>query len=182
MMAQKKIKPITQKLNLRNMKKNQMICTLIQDDFDRIVFCQKNEHNEIIGLNYHQGIDKILWEFATPCPALTDIYNRLDDKGLYSTEEEVINMSIELYNQAFLWQKEYRQIPLEQRKLIQKALDFYVEQSNKFNSVPTDTEAYELFDMTQLSNLMQYGVYLGLSEEDKGNFTRRHKDLPSYVA
>jgi len=165
------------------MKKNQMICTLIQDDFDRIVFCQRNEHNEIIGLNYHQGIDKILWDFATPCQALTDIYNRLDDKGLYSTEEEVINMSIELYNQAFIFQDEFRQIPSDQCKLIQKALDFYVEQSKKFNSVPTDTEAYEMFDMTQLSALMNYSVNFKLSADDQGLFTRRHGiDLPSYVA
>ena len=159
-----------------------MICTLIQEEFDRIVFCQRNENNEIIGLNCHQGIDSILWEFATPSSALTDIYNRLDDKGVYSTEEEVINMSIELYNQAFIFQNDLRPIPLEQRKLIQKALKFYVEQSTKFNSVPTDTEAYELFDMNQLSALMSYGVTINLSEHDKRYFTSTHGiDLPSYA-
>lgn len=164
------------------MKKNKTINVLVQEDFDRIVFCTRDENHDIVGINFHQGCERENWDFASPCPALTDIYERLKEKGTYSLEEEVINKSIEMFNQAFIFQDEFHPIPLDQSKLIQKALDFYVEASRKLNSVPTETEEYEYFDMQQLSALMRYSVNIKLTDDDKKNFTRIHgMDLPSYV-
>ena len=45
-------------------------------------------------------------------------------------------------------------LPKGQRDIIIKALQFYGECYNRFNQVPTDTEAYEMFDIRTLVGLM----------------------------
>ena len=152
-----------------------------QQDFDRYIFATYS-NMEIVGLNFHQGCDEILWDFKTPCPALTDIYKRLFNKRHISSEEERINKAIELYEEAFIFQNEQMYtIPSSQLALIQKALKYYVEQSNKFNSLPTESEAYELFDMNQLRMMMNYEISITISEEDKNNFAFKHGvDFPIY--
>lgn len=152
-----------------------------QQDFDRYVFATY-DNGEIVGLNFHQGCDKILWDYKTPCPAVTDIYERLLDKRHISSEEERINKAIELYTQAFIFQDEYSHtIPSSQLALIQKALKYYVEQYEKFNNCPTDTEAYEIFDMNQLRAMMNYPINITISKEDKNTFAFKHgMDFPQY--
>jgi hypothetical protein len=59
-------------------------------------------NDEIVGLNFHQGIDKILYDFAPPCPALTDIYERLNSKNEIKNDIDRINKAIELYNEAYI--------------------------------------------------------------------------------
>ena len=50
---------------------------LEQTDYDRYLFLTF-ENDEIVGLNFHQGIgDPLDYYFATPCPHLTEIYRRL---------------------------------------------------------------------------------------------------------
>lgn len=73
-------------------------------------------------------------------------------------------------------------IPLGQTALIQKALNYYIEQSSRFNKVPTDTEAYELLDMSQLSAMMNYPISISISEDDKDRFATQHGvDFPTYI-
>lgn len=152
-----------------------------QKDFDRYVFATYN-NNEIVGLNFHQGLDEILWDFKTPCPALTDIYIRLNNKRHINSEDDRINKAISLFEEAFIFQDEYKtNIPSTQLDLIKKALNFYVEQMNRFNSSPTDTEHYEMFDMNQLSAMMNYQVSISISENDKDNFASKNgMDFPIY--
>ena len=152
-----------------------------QEDFDRYVFATYNK-NQIIGLNFHQGLDEILWDYKTPCKALSDIYERLNDKNHINSEEDRINKAISLYEKAFVFQDEYKtNIPSGQLALIQKALNYYVEQYNKFNCSPNNAEAYEIFDMNQLSVMMNYQVSISISESDKDNFASNHgMDFPKY--
>jgi len=153
-----------------------------QQDYDRYVFATYH-NNEIVGLNFHQGCDEILWDYKTPCLALTDIYNRLNSRRYIHSEEGLINKAIDLYIDAFIIQDEHSyNIPSPQLALIQKALKYYVEQSAKFNSCPTDTEAYELFDMNQLSAMMNYQVSIAISDKDRDTFATRHGvDFPIYI-
>jgi hypothetical protein len=73
-------------------------------------------------------------------------------------------------------------LPKEQAKIIKKALDFYVETSKKLNEVPTDTENYELYDMEQLSAMMNYEVSVSLSTRDYINFESKHGiNFPTYI-
>ena len=167
-----------------NLKLNTMETTLKvikQQDYDRYVFATY-DNDEITGLNFHQGCDEIMWDYKSPCPALTDIFRRLTDKSHIDSEEERINKAIDLFVNAFIFQDEYtHNIPSPQLALIQKALKYYVEQYNKFNSCPTDTEAYEIFDMNQLSAMMNYQISITISEEDKDNFAIKNKmDFPQY--
>jgi hypothetical protein len=152
-----------------------------QEEFDRYVFAIYSD-GTIVGLNFHQGCDEILWEYKTPSESLTDIYNRLVSKHHSSSEEDRINKAIELYTEAFIFQDEYSHtIPSSQLALIQKALKYYVEQSERFNSCPIGTEAYEIFDMNQLRGMMNYPISITISEEDKNTFASRHgMDFPEY--
>jgi len=73
-------------------------------------------------------------------------------------------------------------IPSGQTAIIQKALKYYVEQSAKFNSSPTDDEAYEIFDMGQLSAMMNYPISITISDKDRDTFATRHGvDFPTYI-
>ena len=87
--------------------KNVILEVLEQKDFDRYVFITYKD-NEIVGLNFHQGIGEIFYnDFAVPCIYLTEIFNRLSHK--YSQHkplsiEEKINKSINLFIAAFIIQ------------------------------------------------------------------------------
>jgi len=149
-----------------------------QEDYDRYVFATY-EKNQIIGLNFHQGLDEILWDYAKPCPSLTNIYERLADKNYIDSEEKRINKAIELFTNAFIFQNdEPYTIQKEQRELIKKALDYYIATSEKFNQHPTQDEAYEIFDMMQLSPMMNYPIYVVISEEEKNAFSKHGIDFP----
>jgi len=153
-----------------------------QEEYDRYVFVTYS-NKEVIGLNFHQGLDEIMWDYKIPCKSLTDIYERLWHKKYIHSEEDRINKAIDLYMEAYVFQDEYRTyIPSDQLALIQKALNYYVEQSKKFNSLPTDMEEYEIFDMNQLCAMMNYQISITIDESDKKKFTANHGiDFPEYL-
>ena len=77
-----------------------------QSDFDRYVFITYL-NDEILGLNFHQGVEEIDSDFFVPCPHLTEIYKRLikhksSDNDL--TQDETISKAIRLYVDAFILQ------------------------------------------------------------------------------
>jgi len=151
-----------------------------QERFDRYVFLTYSD-NKIIGLNYHQGIDKILYDWATPCPALTDIFERYAEKYTDLNWQDTVNDSIYLYEQAFLWQQTNIILPNSQKKIIQKALKYYLKQYKTFNQIPTDTEEYEMFDLMTLKALFNYDVEIKLNKNEAENFTQMNGiDLPNY--
>ena len=151
-----------------------------QERFDRYVFLTYSD-NKIIGLNYHQGIDKILYDWATPCPALTDIFERYAEKYTDLNWQDTVNDSIYLYEQAFLWQQTNIILPNSQKKIIQNALKYYLKQYKTFNQMPTDTEEYEMFDLMTLKALFNYDVEIKLNKNETENFTQMNGiDLPNY--
>lgn len=155
-----------------------------QRDYDRNVFITYH-NNEIVGLNFHQGCDEILWDYKTSCPALYDIYERLNSKNHIKSEEDRINRAIDLFCDAFIFQNENSyEIPKGQLALIQKALNFYVymHEFNKFNHLPTESSNYEIFDMNQLSAMMDYSISIKIDDESKNKFAFKHgMDFPYYV-
>ena len=151
-----------------------------QPDFDRYVFLTYHDE-EIVGLNYHQGIGKILYDWANPCPAITDIFERYSEKNFHLSWEERVNKSIELYEDSFIFQKESVLIPKGQTNIIKEALQYYLEQFSKFNESPNQTEEYKIFDLIQLQALMNYDIKVELTNEEKENFSIKNGvDFPIY--
>jgi hypothetical protein len=81
------------------------------EDYDRIIFLfidesRKNEYADgIIGINFHQGIDEILMEFAEESnPMLTEIWRRITLNYPNVDYHYLINQAIELYIDAFITQ------------------------------------------------------------------------------
>jgi hypothetical protein len=73
-------------------------------------------------------------------------------------------------------------IPASQVSLIRKAISYYLETSKKFNSVPTESESYEIFDMNVLMKLLEYPLSVSITEDQKESFTANHGvDFPLYM-
>jgi hypothetical protein len=152
-----------------------------QKEHDRYVFLTYSE-NEIIGLNYHCGLDEIKHNFAEPDPILSDIFKRYSEKYSNLDWKDRVNKSIELYQQAFVWQHTNIVLPNSQKKLIQKALQYYIDQYKVFNQDPTQDEEYEIFDLITLQALFNYNIEIELNENEIENFTHVNGvDLPKYI-
>jgi len=73
-------------------------------------------------------------------------------------------------------------IPEAQKKIIQKALAFYLEMSKKFNNEPDAQEGFELFDMAQLSAMLEYPIFVKVKGDEKESFGSKHGiDFPIYL-
>jgi hypothetical protein len=89
--------------------KNTILQVLQQTDFDRYVYLTYL-NDEIIGLNFWQGVDQRSYESVMndkgyePCIHLTDIFNRLKRNDKRATDEQRINKAIQLYINAFIMQ------------------------------------------------------------------------------
>ena len=165
--------------------KNTILKIVQQNDYDRYVFITYLK-DEIVGLNFWQGIytesyDRVMNDKGyEPCIHLTDIYNRL--KIIYEaiSIEERINKAIDLYTEAFIIQKDSIYLPTAQTELIKEALRYYYEQFKKFNSVPTDTENYKMFDLMTLEALMNY-IKVEITQTEKNKFSSKYGiDFPIY--
>ena len=162
------------------MKNKTRLKVIEQTDFDRYVFLTYHDE-EVVGLNFHQGIGKILYDFAPPCPAITDIFERYSEKNHELSLVERVNKSIELYEQSYIFQKESVLLPKGQTKIIKDALNYYLEQFIKFNEIPSNKEEHRIYDLRQLISLMNYDVKIELTSEEKENFTFRNGiDFPLY--
>jgi hypothetical protein len=160
-----------------NNQANVVLKAIKQVDYDRVVFLTYT-NSVLSGLNFHQGIDNLDYDFAKPNEALTNIYDRL---GSPSDAFEIgrINKAISLYCEAFIFQNdEPYTLDEYQRNLIKKALDYYVATSERFNQHPTQEEAYDIFDFMQLSAMMNYPIQVVISEEEKNAFSKHGIDFP----
>jgi hypothetical protein len=148
-----------------------------QDEYDRVVFLTYT--NSILsGLNFHQGIGNLDYDFATPNEALTNIYDRLGSPS-DAFEMGRVNKAIDLYCKAFIFQDdEPYTLDKSQRDLIKKALNYYITTSEEFNRNPTQEDIYEIFDMMQLSPMMNYPIQVVISEEEKIDFSKHGIDFP----
>lgn len=165
-----------------------IIEVLADQDNDRYVFLHIDKSTSddyadgIYGLSFHQGIGTILWEYAEPNAHLTEIWRRLTLNYPNVDRVFLIRKAIEFYIDAYVIQNDVHSIPSSQLALIQKALKYYIEQSARFNSLPTESEAYEIFDMNQLSAMLNYPVSIKISEHEKQTFCSRHgMDFPIYT-
>jgi hypothetical protein len=157
---------------------NTILKVVEQKEYDRYVFITY-ESNAIVGLNFHFGIGDLDMDFAKPCPRLTEIFNKVAKFDANKSEEQKINKAINLFCEAFIYvNDEPYTLCVEQRELIKKALEFYVQMSDKFNVNRTHEEAYEIFDMMQLAPMMNYPVQVVISEEEKANFAKHGIDFP----
>lgn len=74
------------------------------------------------------------------------------------------------------------EIPLEQRYLIKRALDFYIKTSKSMVRNPSDDDHYEWFDMHALSEMMEYPIHIEISQKEKEEFGSKHNvDFPKWV-
>lgn len=168
---------------------NTKLKVIEQPYFDRYLFLTYHEE-EIVGLNFWQGIDQRSYESVMndkgyePNIHLTDIYNRLKISYETISDEERINRAIDFYIDAFIIQgrnKETTLIPKGQTDIIKEALNYYYEQFKKFNSVPTDTENYKMFDLMTLEALMNYPIKVEINQTDKNKFSSNYGiDFPIY--
>ena len=160
-----------------NNQSNVVLKAIKQVEYDRVVFLTYT-NSVLSGLNFHQGIDNLDYNFANPNEALTNIYDRLGrPSDLF--EMSRINKAISLYCEAFIFQNdEPYTLDKYQRDLIKKALDYYVATSERFNQHPTEREAYDIFDMMQLSPMMNYPIQVVISEQEKNEFSKHGIDFP----
>lgn len=166
--------------------KNTILKIVQQNEYDRYVFITYL-NDEIVGLNFWQGIytesyDRIMNDKGyEPCIHLTNIYNRLKKNDKAMNEEERINKAIDLYTEAFIFQNDSIYLPTGQTDIIKEALKYYYEQYKKFNSVPTDTENYKMFDLMTLEALMNYNIKVEISQTEKNKFSSKYGiDFPIY--
>jgi hypothetical protein len=160
-----------------NNQANVVLKAIKQVDYDRVVFLTYT-NSVLSGLNFHQGIENLDYEFANPNEALTNIYDRL---GSPSDAFEIgrVNKAIDLYCKAFIFQDdEPYTLDKSQRDLIKKALNYYIATSEEFNRNPTQEDIYEIFDMMQLSPMMNYPIQVVISEEEKNAFSKHGIDFP----
>jgi hypothetical protein len=127
-------------------------------------------------------LDEIKHNFAEPDPILSDIFKRYSEKHGNLDWKDRVNKVIELYQQAFLWQHTNIVLPNSQKKLIQKALQYYIDQYKVFNQDPTQDEEYKIFDLITLQALFNYNIEIELNENEIENFTNLNGvDLPKYI-
>lgn len=148
-----------------------------QVEYDRVVFLTYT-NSVLSGLNFHQGIENLDYDFANPNEALTNIYDRLG-KPSDAFEMSRVNKAIDLYCKAFIFQDdEPYTLDKSQRDFIKKALNYYIATSEEFNRNPTQEDIYEIFDMMQLSPMMNYPIQVVISEQEKNNFSKHGIDFP----
>jgi hypothetical protein len=127
-------------------------------------------NDKLIGVNFWQGLGDISIAngFLSPDHSI-DVKNFLG-KPL-STAIELIDVLDDL-----IWKsiEQPTSIPKEQRKLIKKALRFYMETSKKLNELPTESENYDLFGMSQLCEMMDYPMSIDISQYEKQGFESKH--------
>ena len=144
--------------------------TIEQTDFDRYVFLTEKDNN-VIGLNYHQGIGDIHPDYYEADPLLTSIYQSLNT---FSTEER-INKAIELHQKATIFQERRTAIiPSEQTLLVRKAIRYYIECTERFCDMLTDAQENELFDLKQLEAMLNYEVSVEMTDYELNDFCAKH--------
>jgi hypothetical protein len=155
-------------------KTTQMKRTIIEfQPSDRMIVLF-SENDKLIGVNFWQGLGDLSVASGFLTPNYSIDVKRFIGKPL-STAIELIDVL-----DGQIWKSIETKptfIPFGQRALIQKALRFYIETSKRLNA----SESYELFDMNQLCEMMNYPVSIEIDQYEKETFARRHGvDFPTY--
>jgi hypothetical protein len=156
-----------------------------QKNYDRYVFLSY-ENNVLRGLNFHQGLDDLDYaKLSDSCDKLTTIYNNLVIKKFEKnlSEKKLINLSIRKYTNKYILPKSKKvKIPNDQTRLIQKAIAYYVKGAEEFRKEPHQEECYDLFDLNQLREMLNYDIHISITDIEKDNFCFAHgMDFPEYT-
>jgi hypothetical protein len=126
-----------EKLNLTKLKlkiMEQVLKVLKSEEYDRYIFITYEEDN-IVGLNFHQGVDAIDNYFVKPCPYTTETFMRMiSNNPIYNkTEDEIyqiMNDAIEIVCQVITYTYDSTEHKLPPSKLYGEYLDQVM---NKFD-------------------------------------------------
>ena len=137
-------------------------------------------NDKLIGVNYWQGMGDISIANGFLSPDYSIDVKAFVGKPL-STAIELIDVLDDLIWKSIETKPTY--IPNGQRELIKKALRFYIETSKKLNPLPMESESYDLFDMNQLCEMMDYPMSIEISQYEKETFGSKHGvEFPIYVS
>jgi len=88
------------KLKLQSKNLNDVyVCKDVSSD--RNIFIEVDKECEVIGMNYHQGIDEVDLSFVNPCEFITEIFNRIRLRYVGEIDKAILK-AIELYNISFV--------------------------------------------------------------------------------
>lgn len=95
-----------EKMKVKELKKGEAV--IVDELNDRFVFLSCDDKDEIVGLNFHFGIELCNDSFRKPDIHLTEIYTRVCDNAKRFNEtlttKQRIDKAISLYVQAFIVQ------------------------------------------------------------------------------
>jgi hypothetical protein len=134
-----------EKLNLKTME--QILKVLKNEEYDRYIFITYEEDN-IVGLNFHQGIGAIDNYFVKPCPYTTETFMRMISNNpiFNKTEEEIyriINDAIEIVCQVIT----YKHVSFEDKLPPSKTYGEYL------------LKAMDKFDISNQEARKRYGQF-----------------------
>ena len=115
-----------------------------QTSEDRVVYVSLNDEFDVVGLNYHQGVDRCDEQFAEPCDNLTLIYtNVCKNADAEVSLEWKINKAIDLHQSVFL---DFRMADTLTKPMATRKLEVYKKTQSLFVSIIEITGSYALSD------------------------------------
>lgn len=133
--------------------------TIVQRDHDRIVFVWY-ENDEVVGINYHQGIDSIDLAFQEPDNEIMTMYRLAHRHKPELTDIELVNLAIRIHQDAWMsFDSKSYTLDTYSKGLIQTALQYYITSMHSFFGSNLDGDGDEAIDEFKvLSKLMEYNV------------------------
>lgn len=78
----------------------------VKKDWDRVIFVHFNKNKEVVGINFHQGVDDIQMSYAESDPQLFNIFlyfkKRAEKKGINYKELDLVEKAIKLHVELFI--------------------------------------------------------------------------------
>ena len=136
--------------------------TIVQKDHDRIVFVWY-ENDEVVGINYHQGIDSIDLAFQKPDNEIMTMYRLAHRHKPELSDIELVNLAIRIHQDAWMsFDSKSYTIDTYSRGLIREALQYYIMSMHSFfGSHRADYASFDFESIDEfkaLSKLMEYNV------------------------
>ena len=133
--------------------------TIVQKDHDRIVFVWY-ENDEVVGINYHQGIDSIDLAFQKPDNEIMTMYRLAHRHKPELSDIELVNLAIRIHQDAWMsFDSKSYTIDTYSRGLIREALQYYIMSMHSFFGSHIGADYFDAInEFKELSKLMEYNV------------------------
>ena len=133
--------------------------TIVQKDHDRIVFVWY-ENDEVVCINYHQGVDSIDAVFQNPDSEIMTMYRLAHRHKPELSDIELVNLAISMHQDAWMrFDSKSYTIDTYSRGLIREALQYYIMSMRSFFGGHLDADGDEaISEFNALSKLMEYNV------------------------